>query len=40
MTIETQNLSLVENAKTIPRHFILELEGLVDQGSLNDEKPT
>ena len=40
MTIETQNLSLVENAKTIPLHFILELEGLVDQGSLNDEKPT
>ena len=33
--MEIYNLSLVENAKTIPLHFTLELEGLKDQGGLN-----
>ena len=33
MTIDIKNLSLVENAKTVPLHFTLELEGLRDQGT-------
>lgn len=38
ITIEIQNLSFVEKAKTVLLHFILKLEGLKDQGSLNDEE--
>ena len=40
MTIEIKILSLVTNAETVPLHFTLELEGLRDQGKLNDEMPT
>ena len=36
--MESLILSFVENADTIPLHFILELEGLGDQVSLNDEQ--
>lgn len=35
VAIEIQNMSLVENAETIVPHFILELDGLMGQASLN-----
>ena len=37
-TIEIKNLSLLENAKIIPLHSTLELEGLRDPGSWNGWK--
>ena len=36
VTLDMENLLLVEKAETIPLHFTLELEGPQDQGSLND----
>ena len=38
MTIEIQNLSFVENAKTVPLHFTLKLEGLRYQINQIDEE--
>jgi hypothetical protein len=39
--METQNLSLVENAETLSCQFIPELEGVRNQGRLNGwNKPT
>jgi hypothetical protein len=37
-TIEINNFSLEENAKTNTLHFTLELEGQRDRGSLNDTR--
>ena len=38
MTIEIENLSMVESAGIIPLHFTVELEGLRNQGRLNGWK--
>ena len=41
MTFEIKNLFLVENAKSVPPHFTVELEGLKDQGRVcMDERST